>query len=290
MTYALLAALGAALCSGVAAILQARAVGTPAQATRLGVGLALRLARSGTYLGGLLLVGAGFLLSVVALQQLPVFVVAVARSCSLGVTALLAWPLLGVRLGRTEASALVALGCGLLLVVSASESGPPARVGAAVRWGLLLALGLLVLLAFLLERGHGPGAGVALATVAGLDFGLVGVAARIRPTGGLSELVADPALWALGGAALHGLVVYAAALQRSTVTSATAALVGLETLSGAAVGVLLLGDGPRPGWLVAGAAGFALALGGALVLARSEATRVVHPASADPAPEPEVAS
>ncbi|MDQ6919944.1 MAG: hypothetical protein M3Z98_11355, partial [Candidatus Dormibacteraeota bacterium] len=71
--------------------------------------------------------------------------------------------------------------------------------------------------------GPGPRAGAALAAVAGLDFGLVGVAARIRPTGGLLELVSDPAMWVLAGAALHGLIVYAAALQRSTVTSATAA-------------------------------------------------------------------
>ncbi len=279
MTYALLAALGAAICSGVAAILQARAVGSPETADRLGPRMAVRLARSGTYLAGLALVAAGFLLSVMALQELPVFVVAVARACSLAVTALLAWPLLGVRIGRWDVLALGAMAVGLLLVVSAGEGGPATSLSAPGKWGLLLALVVLALLARVIERGHGPRAGVALACVAGLSFGLVGVAARTRPRGVLLGLLADPAMWALAGAALLGLIVYAAALQRSSVTSATAALVGLETLSGAAIGVILLGDSPRAGWELAGVAGFALALAGALVLAGSEATRVTHATS-----------
>lgn len=268
MTIALLAALSAALCSGAAAVLQAMAVGRLHEERRLGSDLLVRLVRSGTYLSGLALVAAGFLLSVVALRDLPVFVVAVARASSLGVTALLAWPLLGVRVRRREALALAALVVGLLLVVAAGEVGPVAQISTAQRWSLPVALAALVLLAAVVERRSGPRIGVALAAVAGVDFGLVGVAARAL-TGGVAplELLADPAFWVMGLAGLHGLVVYAGALQRSTVTRATAALVGLETLSGAAAGVLLLGDSPRPGWALAGASGFTLALAGALALA-----------------------
>jgi hypothetical protein len=68
--------------------------------------------------------------------------------------------------------------------------------------------------------------------------------------------------------------VFATALQRTSVTSATGALVGVETLTGSAVGLLLLGDGVRAGWTVAGALGFALALGGALTLALSDVAAV----------------
>lgn len=289
MTLGLLAALGAALCSGVAAVLQARAVGRPGSSERLGAALLVRLLRSGTYLTGLALVAAGFLLSVVALHDLPVFVVAVARASSLGVTALLAWPLLGVRVGRREAAALVALAAGLVVVVASGEAGAVADVPSAVRWGLPVALIALVGLALVVERRPGPRAGVALAAVAGLDFGLVGVAARAVTGTTPGELVVDPALWALGGAGLHGLVVYAAALQRTTVTRATAALVGIETLSGAAAGILLLGDSPRPGWALAGAAGFALALAAALSLAGSQpvvsAQTGESPTGQDKAPE-----
>lgn len=279
MSLALLAALAAALCSGIAAVLQARAVGRPAIADRLGPSLVLRLARSLTYLGGLALVAAGFVLSLLALRDLPVFVVAVARACSLGVTAVLAWPLLGVRIGRREILALVALAAGLLLVVAASDTGTVAAVPPSRHWALLAVLATLVTVALAVERWTGgragaARAGVALAAVAGLSFGLVGVAARVATGAGLLHAIGDPAFWALAGAAPLGLFVYAVALQRTSVTSATATVVGVETLSGAAAGALLLGDAARPGWELAGGLGFAVALGGALALAGSRATAV----------------
>lgn len=63
------------------------------------------------------------------------------------------------------------------------------------------------------------------------------------------------------------MLTYSIALQRGTVTQATAPLVVGETLAPALVGVWLLGDNPRPGWEWAALLGFALAVGGALTLA-----------------------
>jgi hypothetical protein len=272
--FGFLAALGSAVCSGGAAILQARGVGRPAVADRLGPALALRLARSGSYLAGLGLVAAGFLLSLVALHQLPVFAVAASRAASLGVTALLAWPLLGVPIRARQAAALGALAIGLVLAVSASRAGQAATVPASQRWALLAAPIVLVLLATAIERRPGRGTGVTLAVIAGLDFGVLGVAARAVTLGRPLDMLADPACWALAAAAAHGLLVFANALQHTSVTSATGALVGVETLTGSAVGVLLLGDGVRDGWALAGVIGFALALGGALSLALSDITGV----------------
>ena len=55
-------------------------------------------------------------------------------------------------------------------------------------------------------------------------------------------------------------------------TNATALMVGVETVVGALVGVVLLSDSSRPGWVPASVTGFALALGGALLLATEERT------------------
>jgi drug/metabolite transporter (DMT)-like permease len=278
--FGFIAALGSAACSGGAAVLQARGVGRPAVADRLGPAMALRLARSGPYLAGLALVAAGFLLSLVALHQLPVFAVAASRATSLGVTALLAWPLLGVPIRGRQAAALAALAVGLVLAVSASRAGPAVTVPAAQRWAFLGVLAVLAVVATGIERRSGRTGGVALAVIAGLDFGLVGLAARAVSLAAPLEMLADPACWTLAAAAVHGLLVYATALQRTTVTSATAAMVGVETLTGSVAGVLLLGDGVREGWVVAGVVGFVLALGGALVLARSDVTAVTRQAAA----------
>lgn len=283
MIVALLAAVAAAGCSGLAAVLQAKAVrrdagrGAPDQ-PGVHPRLLLRLARSRWYVAGLALVALGFGLSFLALRELPVFVVAVARASSLGVTAALAWPLLGVRLRRSEVAAVMAVVVGLVLLAGAGRPGRPVGVAVSTRYGLLIAVGALVALAVLVGRRGGQRAGVALAAVAGMDFGVVAVAARSLSGAGLADLPTDPAAWALAAAGLHGLLVYASALQRVAVTGATATMVGVETLSGATAGIVLLGDGTRPGWAVIAALGFVAAVGGALVLAGTGA--------ASPAPRP----
>jgi hypothetical protein len=276
MALAVVAALGAAVCSGLAAVLQAKAVARiPPSSPR--PGLLLQLSRSGCYRLALLLVAAGFMLSLLALRDLPVFVVAVARASSLGVTALLAWPVLNVVPRRRELLAVGAMGAGLLLVVGTARPGPPDDVPTAVRVTLAVTLVVAVLLGLVLTHWVVAWAGSALAVVAGVDFALVGLAARTVDLSGLGTILLDPVAWVIVLAGSHGLLTYATALQRVAVTHATALMVGVETLVGALVGVLLLSDSSRPGWAPVSLAGFALALGSALRLATEP--RIANPTS-----------
>jgi len=113
MALALVAALVAAGCYGLASVLQARAAARAVAETGVDPRLLWRLARSGSYLLGVGLLGTGFLLSLVSLRSLPLFMVEVVRASSLGVTAVLSLPLLGIRLRRGEPVALAAIGrCG----------------------------------------------------------------------------------------------------------------------------------------------------------------------------------
>ncbi len=271
MTVAVAAALCAAVCSGLAAVLQAKAVARVG-AERSQLGLMRQLTASGWYRLALLLVALGFLLSMVALRELPIFVVAVARASSLAVTALLAWPVLGLIPRRRDVVGLCAVASGLLLVVGSAQPGPAVQVATQVRAAMVATVAAAVLLALVLVRREGPRAGAALAVVAGLDFALVGLGARAMDLSGAGDLVADPAPWVVVLAGAHGLTSYAHALQRVAVTNATAIMVGVETLAGALVGVLLLSDSARPDWLPASIAGFTLALGGALLLASQQRT------------------
>jgi len=109
---------------------------------------------------------------------------------------------------------------------------------------------------------------VVLAVLAGICFGLLAVGARIVRGFAVPTLLADPAAWAMALAGALGLLLGAAALQRAGVVTVTGAMVATETLLGAGLGVLLCGDRPAPGGAPAALAGFALVLGGALVLAR----------------------
>lgn len=286
MLLALASAVAAALCSGAAAVLQARsaradAARRPSGAAGVDPGLLLRLARSPSYVAGLALVAAGFGLALLALRVLPVFVVAVARASSLGVTAVLAWLVMGTPLRARDAGALTGVGVGLVLVAASARTGVATPLPLGLRGGLLAAVVVIIVVAAAVGRRLGSTAGGALAVLAGLAFGIVGVAARALSADRLADLPTDPALLALGAAGLCGLLLYASALQRLPVTSATATMVSLETLSGAAAGVLLLGDGTRPGWVwtAVAAAGTLVALAGAIVLTGAQPGTADRPAA-----------
>ena len=270
MAIGLLCALAAALASGVAVVLQGLAARHQPTERDLDVLLMWRLVRSPAYLAGLALTALGFLLALVALRQLPLFVVQAARASSLGVTALVAVPVLGSRLLRREVAGLAVVGIGLtLLGLSATESPSPS-ISLGWRTSLLAVVAILVLVAVIAARLSGAASGYLLGVVAGASFATLGVSARVLddPTD-LLALAADPAAWALALSGALALLVFATAAQRASVTGVTATMVATETLVASAVGVLLLGDGSAPGrwWLAA--LGFALTLGGALAMAQA---------------------
>jgi uncharacterized membrane protein len=111
--------------------------------------------------------------------------------------------------------------------------------------------------------------------VAGLAFGATSVAARMLPGSlaptrilhYLGPFLRSPVTYALVVAAVVAMLTYSTALQRGTVTQATAPLVVGETLAPAVVGILMLGDRPRAGWTWVAVLGFLLAVGGAVSLA-----------------------
>ena len=69
-------------------------------------------------------------------------------------------------------------------------------------------------------------------------------------------------------AGILGLLLYAMALQRGSVTVVTSTVVVAETLIPAIVGITLLGDRPAPGHTLIAALGFAMTVAGAVALAR----------------------
>src|SRR5690348_1391611 len=98
VSWGLAGACAAALAYGVATVLQAIGARQADRASGPDARLALRLMRSAPYVGGLLLDGIGFALSLAALRSQPLFTVQAIVSSSLAVTALLAVVVLQARL------------------------------------------------------------------------------------------------------------------------------------------------------------------------------------------------
>ncbi|MFF3329297.1 DMT family transporter [Streptomyces sp. NPDC002888] len=261
-------ALGAAVCFGTATVLQAIAARAAAGGGGGEAALLLRALRQWRYLAGLALDGLGFLLQIAALRSIPIYAVGAWLASSLAVTAVVAARLLRVRLSRVEwgAVAVVCAGLAMLGLASGTEGEEPgpdwlsyAMLGVAV--GVLV---LGVVGGRLPERGRA----LVLGLGAGFGFGVVEVAVRLIDDLDPGALFGNPATYALllgGGAAFLSLT---SALQRGSVTAATAGMVIGETIGPAVVGVVWLGDRTREGLAWLAVAGFVVAVAGALGLAR----------------------
>ncbi|MFG1813489.1 hypothetical protein ACGFIF_06980 [Kribbella sp. NPDC049174] len=276
MVAGLLGAFAAAVCYGVASILQAVAARRIHSAEGLDPRLLIRLFRSWPYLLGIGLDGFAFLLSIAALRSLPLFVVQSIVASFLAITAVLGAIFLHMPLRRSDWIALLVVIAGLVLVGLSAAEDRTVSVSDAESWGVLAAAVALGVLAVPVGRINGAPGAAALGAIAGLAFGTVAVAARVLPGSvrldtlfsELGTLLTDPSTYALILAGGVALLTYSTALQRGSVTQATAPLVIGETVAPALVGVLMLGDRPRPGWGWVAALGFFLAVAGALSLSR----------------------
>ena len=222
--------------------------------------------------------------SVLAMRRLPLFLVQSLLATSLAVTVLLAWPVLGHRPGRREATALgVAV---LALVGLAWSAGPTASRRASP--GLLLALATALLVGtawFVLRSRHGGG--TEHAVLAGWAFSGLAVCVRAVPLPAgilpaMHAVVTEPLAWGVAAFGLLGTLAFARAVQRGRVGPVTVTMWVVETVVAGIVGVVALGDTVRPGtgWLAAGCVTAALA--GCLVLG----LRLPEPGAGQPLTSP----
>ncbi|CAA9253877.1 MAG: hypothetical protein AVDCRST_MAG41-2084 [uncultured Corynebacteriales bacterium] len=273
---ALVAALSAALAFGVAAVLQGIATARTPDTGGVDPGLLLRLARQPLFLAALVLNLAGFGLHVAALQSLPLFLVQAVIAASVAVTAVLS-----VRVFRTPLTgrqwAAVTVACvGLALLTPSAESGEAVEATGTERVTLFAVVLGTAALGTLAGRLTGAVGAAALGLCGGVGFGVVALAGRLLPSLAPVDLLTEPLAYVLVLAGAVAFLLYSTAMQRGSVTTATAANVVTQTAVPAIVGVLLLGDRIRDGWVPVAVLGFVLALGGALGLARFE--RVGTPA------------
>lgn len=289
MLASLVAAVVAALCYGIASVMQAVAVraasrrtatrstasrstgdrGQPASALgEVDPGLIVRLLGQWRFLISLGLDMLGFVAQLVALHRLPLFAVQAIVAANLAVTAVLASWLIHVQLTWREWLAVAGVVVGVsLLGVSAGAEGATG-VSEAFKLALVVAVAGIAVAGVAASRLGNPARTLVLGAVAGLGYGVVAVAARVLPGFSLTELVRDPAAYALAAAGIVSFMLYATALEGGSVTVATAAVVLAETAPPALIGVLFLGDHTRRGLTVLAVLAFILAVACAVLLAR----------------------
>ena len=280
MLVSLAAAVVAALCYGVAAVMQAMAVRAASRRTAgtasrgsaaLGTvdpGLVLRMLHQWRFIASLVLDLIGFVAQLIALRRLPLFAVQAIIAANLAVTAVVAAWLIHLELALREwlAVAGVVIGVGML----GSSAGAQTATGVSYdfKLALILAVAGIALIGVVASRMRSPAKTPVLGAVAGLGYGVLAVAARVLPGFSVHELIRDPAAYALAAAGVVSFMLYATALEDGSVTVATAAVVLAETIPPALVGIMFLGDDTRPGLRGVAVLGFSLAVVCAVALAR----------------------
>lgn len=224
--------------------------------------------RQPTYVVGLACDGLAWLASLVALRELPLFVVQSVLAGSVAVTVVLARLFLHARLRVWDAGAIVVMVLALAALAVAFPAQSAALPPGLTRWTLVALLAVALATAALYPRGGS----LTLAVLAGSAFSGAAVAARaLHVSGGIGALLTAPLVWAVLGFGAVGMVAYARSLERGPVGPATAVLWSVESVLAGAVGVLALGDAVRAGWAVPAVAAVLAVVLGCAVLATGPA-------------------
>jgi drug/metabolite transporter (DMT)-like permease len=257
--FALLGAIGYAVASVLQAIGAGRRSGT------------LYSLVDPVYLTGVVLDLLAWLASLVSLRTLAVYQVQSVLAGSIAVTALLARLVLRHRLRRVDLAAIGVTVGALAVLAASSGSQPPAVLSSALAWSLALGSVPVALLGAAAVRADAPGAAGALA---GLGFGGAALCARAIAVPAdlpqhFTRLGADPLVWGLAGYGVTGMLLYAQALEHGALGPVTALMWITEVIAPSLVGLLLLGDTVRAGWLPAALVSVLAAVASAAVLAVS---------------------
>ena len=271
MILAVAAAVAAAVAYAVSTIMQA-------VATRRAHGLAA--VRHPLVLGGLALDAVAWVLSLLALDHLPLFVVQAVVASSLVGVVVLARVVLHATLRRTDLVAIgVVVASLVLLALAAGEQPAPRPPDGFPTWTIVTALALLAGVALAYRRGH-P---ILLALLGGLGYSVAAVAARgAHASGDLLDTLLQPLAVAILAAGAAGVVAYLRALERGAVGSVAATVSVVEVLFPGVVGLVVLGDVVRDGWAVPAVLATLLAVGGCVVLATSPANAAAEEPTGEP--------
>ncbi len=269
VSLALACAFLAAVSYGIASVMQAAAARDVARRANLDPMLLVRLMRELPYVGSLALDLFGFVASVVALRTLPLFVVQSAVAGSVGVTAICASLVFGIRLLRYERVALVALVVGFALLAISARPERAASLGPAAQWILVSGVVVVAAAGAFSATLDDRKASIGLALCAGISWASTGIAARVlQIPSPATHVLIDPVALCLVAYGILGVLLFATALQRGSVTATAALVFTVETVVPAIVGVALLDDRARPGFSLIAALGFATTLAASIALAR----------------------
>ena len=213
----------------------------------------------------------GWALHYVAISELPLYLAQVGVGSSLVVTALIASFVMGEPLHREHWLAVAAMVIGLGVLATAAGDVGQSLFTDRTTIALYSLLSVTAALGWLAWRWDHRHSGVVLAVLAGFAYGTSPIATRALVDFSWEPDTAATAV-SIGLFGTLGFLLYSVALNRTSVTAATAPQILLATALPATVGIALFDDQVRNGWWPVAVAAFVISLGAGIVLCGAEAT------------------
>jgi drug/metabolite transporter (DMT)-like permease len=270
-------ALAAALLIGVGLVLQQHAAEQVPNAYFLRLRLIAELLRQRRWLGGLVIMVAGEILSAWVFGHLDLSIAEPLLATDLLFALVLAVPLAGERPRKSELLGAVLLAGGVtMLSVSRSVHAQEVHFGSAAYWPAAAGIGLVALL--LVRAGRRRG-GLHRATLTGAASGLIfGISdaltrstLQIVDSRGVLAVAATWPAYALAAASLLAVWLMESAFNAAPLHASLPAITAAEPVVGIVLGVLVFGDVIRvsPGTLALQAAGIVALVAGVILVARA---------------------
>ena len=286
-------ALVAAALTGAGLVLQQQSAQEAPTSYFLHLRLITELLRKRRWLAGIAIMATGQALSVWAIGHLELTVAEPLLATSLVFALLLAMPLTGQRVRRSELlGAVLLLGGVAALSVSRSVRSAGVVIGSNQYWwaaAVVAAIALLFLRAGWRRSGQQRAmlTGLAAGLVFGISDALTRVTVQIAGHHPFFHLLATWPAWSLVAASVAGLWLMESSFNAGPLNASLPAITAAEPVAGICLGVVVFGDVVRisPGLLALQAAGILALVVGVVLVARApmlSSLRTVRPALPHP--------
>ena len=276
ITLPVIAAVACAICNGSAAVLQKLSADKVKNVKSLDAGLLWRLFQNKPYVFGIILDLVGWVLTLYAVQYLPLFFVESILAASIIVAAILERLTHRKILPRRAYVAIGLIMAGLVLLALAASPDRAKPISQILKFIIVLSALPLAGLGWLFARRPGNGAALMLAAIGGFSYGITSVIGRIfsfsQPWW---HTIYSPLIFGLLATGGLGILLFSTALQRAQATTVNAVMTASQTVFPAAIGIVFLGDSARNGLWYLVISGGSLALAGVILLAFSPANTTV---------------
>lgn len=245
---AVVSAIGVAICNAAAAIMQKVSSDKVAKIKSYNLDSVINLFQQLPYVAGVVIDLFAGVLTLIAVNKLPLFLVQAVFASSVVLTAFCEQIFLKRKMKKRTygASLIVMVGLGLLALSSHSEH--TAQASSAVKYIFGFLPIVLAAAGFIAIKLSNKAGAFILSSLSGVAFGGVSVIGRLLVYPSPVWLIyKNPLLWAMAAFGALGLYHFTAALQRTLATTANGVMLSAQTVIPLLVGIFLLGDTARNG-------------------------------------------